>query len=66
MLEIRLICEGLSQTANIWVIAVIIGTSMIGKIVIFCVALRGASPAERPKIISALARIFRWWQRPGE
>ena len=63
MSEIRPVCQGLMQSADVWVVALIVGVSAITKIIIVCLALRGTSPAERPKIISALAEMFRWRQR---
>lgn len=49
-----------------WVVLAAIALPVLAKITIVCVALRGAEPADRPRIISALAELFRWWRRPGE
>jgi hypothetical protein len=65
MSEIRLVCGGLSQSAYVWTVAGVIGVPAITKITIVCMALRGAAPEHRPKIISALAEMFRWWRRFG-
>jgi hypothetical protein len=65
MSEINLICEGLRHSADVWAVAVVVGVAAISKIIIVCVALRGAPPEDRQKIISALAEMFRWW-RPSD
>jgi hypothetical protein len=51
------------QAVNGWMVAAAVGLPVLGKIIIVCVALRGARPAERPKIISALAQLFGWRRR---
>jgi hypothetical protein len=63
MSEIKLMCEGLWQSADVWTVAVALGISAISKIIIVCVALHGAPSKDRSKIISALAEMFRWWRR---
>lgn len=63
MSGIRLMCEDLWQSADVWTVAVVFGVPAISKIVIVCVALHGAPSEDRSKIISALAEMFRWWRR---
>jgi hypothetical protein len=63
MSEVKLMCEGLWQSVDVWTVAVVLGIPAISKIIIFCVALHGAPPENRPKIISALAKMFRWRRR---
>lgn len=53
------------QAVNGWIVAAAIGIPVLGKIIIVCIALRGARPAERPKIISALAELFGRRSRAG-
>ncbi len=62
MSEIKLMCEGLWQSADVWTVAVALGITALAKIIIVCVALHGAPPKDRPNIISALAEMFRWWR----
>lgn len=59
------------HTIDGWVIILVICLPVLARVVIVTVALRGAQPADRPKIITALAEMFRWWRRsdprgPGE
>lgn len=63
MSEIKLMCEGLWQSADVWTVAVALGITALAKIIIVCVALHGAPPKDRPNIISALAEMFRWWRQ---
>lgn len=46
-----------------WVIVLVVGTPVAGKIVITALALRGAPPEARPGIIKAVAELFRWHRR---
>jgi hypothetical protein len=43
-----------------WVVALVVGIPMAGKIIITALALRGSEPKDRPNIIKAVAELFRW------
>jgi hypothetical protein len=51
------------QLADAWILLTAIAIPTIGKVVITCVALRGARPGDRPTIISAVADLYRWRYR---
>jgi len=51
------------QLADAWILLTAIATPTIGKVVITCVALRGARPDDRPTIILAVADLYRWRYR---
>jgi len=62
--EIRLVCTGLWHSTATWTVVAALAIPAVAKIVIVSIALRGTSPGSRPKIISALAELFRWWGQP--
>jgi hypothetical protein len=46
-----------------WAAAIAYSVPTVGKIIVTGIALRGAEPEDRPKILKEVAGIFRWWQR---
>lgn len=50
-------------SASPWAGVALIGLLVAGRIIVVCVALRGAEPKDRPHIIKAVAELFRWFGR---
>jgi hypothetical protein len=46
--------------AGLWALTALVAA--IGKVIIVWLALRDTKPDARPKIIAALADLFRWWR----
>jgi hypothetical protein len=42
------------------ILVAVIAIVLAARVIIVCAALRGSQPKERPEIISALAKTFRW------
>ena len=45
-------------SVNPWAVVLVIGVPAVAKIVIVMWSLRGTKPAERPKILTAVADLF--------
>lgn len=46
-----------------WLVAVVVGLPVAGKVIVAAVALREAESKDRAVILKAVNELFRWWRR---